>query len=219
LRLPIESWCSQPDRASALVADLLPVADVFALEKPLGPQPQAISELFTYARLMGCAASHASSRSMHASTSAAVIEKLRPYLSSSKNLCACRRSLFFRPRSPREPAGARKTAARQRSASRLASRHAAQASSDSPARVSATAQLNALTTDRASSIYSGQGSTMRNRPCDVPVNSLCLGLSRQPPVLPSPTLAQPPPHHGPVVSTRKAGGGGGGGNGVICRWQ
>src|ERR1700727_2563777 len=67
--------------------------------------------------------------------------------------------------------------------------------------------------------YSGPGSTMCNRPCDVPVKLLCLGLSRQPPVLPSPTLAQPPPHHGPVISTRKAGGGDGRNNGVICRWQ
>src|ERR1700722_11174150 len=33
--------------------------------------------------------------------------------------------------------------------------------------------------------------------CDVPVKLLYLDFSRQPRVVPSPTLAQPPPHHGP----------------------
>ena len=52
--------------------------------------------------------------------------------------------------------------------------------------------------------YSGAGSTMCNKPCDVPVNSPAQGLSLRPPVLPSPTLPQPPHLPGLVISTRKA---------------
>jgi hypothetical protein len=64
--------------------------------------------------------------------------------------------------------------------------------------------------------YSGPGSTMCNKPCDVPVNSVCPGFNP-----PAASLAVAYP--GATVASPWACNfnpqGGGGNNGVICRWQ
>jgi hypothetical protein len=64
--------------------------------------------------------------------------------------------------------------------------------------------------------YSGPGSTMCNKPCDVPANSLCPGF--QPPAA-SFAVAYPAATTASPWACNFNPKGGGGNNGVICRWQ
>jgi hypothetical protein len=64
--------------------------------------------------------------------------------------------------------------------------------------------------------YSGPGSTMCNKPCDVPANSLCPGF--QPPAA-SFAVAYPAATPASPWACNFNPKGGGGNNGVICRWQ
>jgi hypothetical protein len=64
--------------------------------------------------------------------------------------------------------------------------------------------------------YSGSGSTMCNKPCDVPANSLCPGF--KPPAA-SFAVAYPGATAASPWACNFNPKGGGGNNGVICRWQ
>ena len=64
--------------------------------------------------------------------------------------------------------------------------------------------------------YSGPGSSMCNKPCDVPVNSLCPGFN---PPAASLAVAYPGATAASPWACNFNPQGGGGNNGVICRWQ